>query len=145
MQFSTDKTEFIADLRAEGVGVLFRENEVGRIYSMTFIDHKEQTVLNGSPLGKNFAANIFNEYFKGNGNNPFLGVISDKEALQQQLSSIKTKVKENNEETLLEALLSNDTDLLDGLPVHGIDYKELAFIRKMRRLHSGKKRGRKRH
>lgn len=145
MQFSPDKTEFIADLRAEGVGVLFRENEVRRIYGMTLIDHKEQTVMNGSHLGKNFAANIFNEYFNGNGHNPFLGAISYKEDLQQQLSSIKTTIKENEEETLFETLLPDEAGLLDGLPVHGIDYKELAFIRKMRRLHSDKKRGRKQH
>lgn len=145
MQFNPTKEAFIGMLKEEGVAVVFRENEAGRLYGMTFIDHKEQTVLNGSRLGKNFVANVFNEYFNGNGSNPFLGAISDKEALQQQLNSITTTVTDNGEETLFEVLLSDETTLLDGLPIHGIDYKELAFIRKMRRLHSGKKRGRKRH
>ena len=36
----------------------FRENEDGRIYGVTFIDHGNRTVLNGSRLGKEFHITI---------------------------------------------------------------------------------------
>ena len=46
------------DLRA-----VIRKNESGRIYGITFIDDKVGVALNGSRLGKGYAANIFNGYF----------------------------------------------------------------------------------
>ncbi len=53
-------------MKEKGIGVIFRQNETGRIYGVTFIDHKSQTVLNGSRLGKEFSANMFNERFGEN-------------------------------------------------------------------------------
>ncbi len=35
------------------------------IYGVTFIDHENRTVLNGSRLGKDFSANVFNDLFSG--------------------------------------------------------------------------------
>src|SRR3712207_9505632 len=37
----------------------------GRIYGVTFIDHDSRVVLNGSRLGKEYSANVFNERFSG--------------------------------------------------------------------------------
>ena len=34
------------------IGVVFRENEQGRIYGVTFIDHDRREVFNGSRMGK---------------------------------------------------------------------------------------------
>ena len=34
---------------------------MGRIYGVTFIDHNAGIVANGSVLGKEFSANVFNE------------------------------------------------------------------------------------
>lgn len=59
-------------LRVEHVQVRFRMNEDGRIYGVTFIDHKNKAVFNGSDLGKEFSANPMNERFnqpKQPGNN----------------------------------------------------------------------------
>ncbi len=36
----------------------------GRIYGVTFIDHNRREVFNGSRMGKEFSANIYNELFK---------------------------------------------------------------------------------
>lgn len=49
---------------AKNIGVVFRENERGRIYGVTFIDHDRREVFNGSRMGKEFSANVFNDYFK---------------------------------------------------------------------------------
>ena len=42
---------------------MFRENEEGRIYGVTFIDHRNREVYNGSRLGKEFSANAFEQLF----------------------------------------------------------------------------------
>ena len=52
-------------MKAKGIDVLFRQNDTGRIYGVTFIDHENRTVLNGSRLGKDFSANVFNALFSG--------------------------------------------------------------------------------
>jgi hypothetical protein len=37
----------------------------GRIYGATFIDHEQKYVFNGSRLGREFSANVFNGLFNG--------------------------------------------------------------------------------
>lgn len=59
------ESEFRAELRQQGVDVLFRRNDEGRIYGATFIDHTTRTVLNGSRLGKEYSANVFNDLYGG--------------------------------------------------------------------------------
>lgn len=60
-----DREEFRRLLNEKHIGVLFRENEAGRIYGVTFIDHNAREVYNGSRLGKEFSANIFERLFHG--------------------------------------------------------------------------------
>ena len=50
-----------------GIGVVFRENAEGRIYGVTFIDHRRKEVYNGSALGKEFSANAFHKLFNETG------------------------------------------------------------------------------
>lgn len=64
-QSSPSESEFRAKLRQQGVDVLFRRNDEGRIYGATFIDHTTRTVLNGSRLGKDYSANVFNDLYGG--------------------------------------------------------------------------------
>lgn len=59
------ESEFRAKLRQQGIDVLFRRNDEGRIYGATFIDHTTRTVLNGSRLGKDYSANAFNDLYGG--------------------------------------------------------------------------------
>lgn len=67
MHESRTKGEFARSLKRRGIDALFRENaRSGRIYGVTFIDHNTKMVLNGSRLGKNYSANVFQELF----NNP---------------------------------------------------------------------------
>ena len=57
---------FYTNLRDAGVTVVFRRSRQtdARIFGVTFIDHKSGLVLNGSRLGKEFAAGRFEEYFR---------------------------------------------------------------------------------
>lgn len=68
MNQAKGKEDFSLLMKEKGIGVIFRQNDNGRIYGVTFIDHKNQTVLNGSRLGKEFSANVFNEQFGENNN-----------------------------------------------------------------------------
>ena len=60
-----DRALFERELMRQGIGVVFRTNDAGRIYGATFIDHADKTVFNGSRLGKEFSANVFNDLFAG--------------------------------------------------------------------------------
>ncbi len=64
-QGSLSESEFRAKLRQQSIDVLFRRNDEGRIYGTTFIDHTTRTILNGSRLGKEYSANIFNDLYGG--------------------------------------------------------------------------------
>ncbi|MDR1632773.1 MAG: relaxase/mobilization nuclease domain-containing protein [Dysgonamonadaceae bacterium] len=70
MQGTNKRADFEKALEKQGVSVIFRENEQSRIYGVTFIDHEQKCVFNGSRLGKEFSANFFNDLFNGTGNRP---------------------------------------------------------------------------
>ena len=57
------RDEFRQQLKADGIDTVFRINPAGRIYGVTFIDHTNGLVANGSVLGKEFSARVFNELF----------------------------------------------------------------------------------
>ena len=61
---SVDERDFRDRLAKEQIDLVLRRNETGRIYGVTFIDHRSRTVLNGSRLGKEFSANMLNERFQ---------------------------------------------------------------------------------
>ena len=63
MSSHNTRDEFRQQLKAEGIDTVFRINPVGRIYGVTFIDHNAGVVTNGSLLGKEFSANVFNELY----------------------------------------------------------------------------------
>ncbi len=50
-------------LRKLHIDLFLRRNDTGRIVGVTFIDHNERCVLNGSRLGKEYSANALNERF----------------------------------------------------------------------------------
>lgn len=49
--------DFIIRLSQEKVDVAVRQNAKGQIYGLTYIDHENKTVFNGSDLGKQYSAN----------------------------------------------------------------------------------------
>ena len=66
-----NREEFVRLLGSKGIDVVFRENDVGRIYGVTFIDHHNRGVYNGSRLGKEFSANNFEKLFNSQGDIPW--------------------------------------------------------------------------
>lgn len=65
MQSANTTGEFAEQVRKAGITAVFYCNDSGRIYGVTFIDHHNKMVLNGSRLSneKEFSANRFNELF----------------------------------------------------------------------------------
>ncbi len=63
MKGSSTMEQFTRLLQTKDMDVVFRQNEQGRIYGVTFIDHANKISFNGSRLGKEFSANIFNNHF----------------------------------------------------------------------------------
>ena len=60
---SWSKDSFCRHLREKGVDAVFRTNPTGRIYGVTFVDHRSGIVANGSALGKLYSANVFNALY----------------------------------------------------------------------------------
>ena len=122
-------------LEEQGLRVFIRKNESGRIYGITFIDDKEGIALNGSRLGKGYAANVFNGYFSNPTHNPFLDetLYGSLSARLEQSATVQPS-QQNTEESdnLIDELFE---DMADGsfLPTGNDDWKETAWQRKLRR------------
>ncbi|WP_346986206.1 hypothetical protein [Chryseobacterium sp. POE27] len=63
LQSADDEQAFKKQLAEQGINTVVRKNDTGRIYGITFIDHNSKTVWNGSRLGKEFSANVFNDWW----------------------------------------------------------------------------------
>ncbi|MDN3584922.1 relaxase/mobilization nuclease domain-containing protein [Mucilaginibacter flavus] len=58
------KNAFQKKLKDDGIQVIFRQNDEGRLYGITFVDHGSKSVFNGSDLGKNYSAATLINWFK---------------------------------------------------------------------------------
>ncbi|MNP95926.1 Relaxase/Mobilization nuclease domain protein [compost metagenome] len=67
LQAALDEKEFKKRLLERGINTVVRRNGEGRVYGITFVDHTSKSVWNGSQLGKNLSANVFNDWWN-NGN-----------------------------------------------------------------------------
>ncbi|WP_426477478.1 conjugal transfer protein MobB [Chryseobacterium sp. CBSDS_008] len=63
LTLTTNEKDFKDYLIDHGINTVIRRNEDDRLYGITFIDHNTGYVFNGSHLGKQFSANIFQELF----------------------------------------------------------------------------------
>ena len=133
-------------LEEQGLRVFIRKNESGRIYGITFIDDKEGIALNGSRLGKGYAANVFNGYFSNPTHNPFLdetlyGSLSAR--LDQSATAHPSQLNTEESDNLVDELIEDMADS-SFLPTGNDDWKEAAWQRKLRRQSKVNLRQRKR-
>ena len=124
------RKEFEKELLKNGISVLFRENEDKRIYGVTFIDHQEKAVFNGSRIGKEFSANVFLELFKGKNK------LEDNDFHNEKPLDYKNDFQQEPNST---------TESFAGIfsmEQHGDNYEEIAFTNRMKRKKKkNKKRG----
>lgn len=142
LKTTSDELSFKKQLAEQGINVVVRRNDAGRIYGMTFIDHNSKTVWNGSRLAKELSANIFNDYW----NNNIQPEVKEPAELQSKISHAKDiedlpsekphhlfdflntePIAEKHEDGLIEAL--------GGLlpEAQGEDYEEQDFANKMKK------------
>lgn len=112
------QNDFEKELLKNGISVLFRKNDSGRIYGVTFIDHKQKFVFNGSQLGKGFSANVFQEKFNG----------SEQTKVEPKFPGLEQSQPENASATSIENLSG-----LLSFEFQGENPEEEAFIRKIKR------------
>ena len=134
---TSPKTEedLLQRLEEQGLRVIIRKNESGRIYGITFIDDEMGIALNGSRLGKGYSSNVFNAYFFNPTNNPFL----DEELYGKSTVSVeqtnKVQVLQHGTEDydiVVDELIES---MADGsfLSTGNDDWKEAAWQRKLRK------------
>lgn len=63
LQTASNEKEFKKRLLERGINTVVRRNTEGRVYGITFVDHSSKSVWNGSQLGKNLSANVFNDWW----------------------------------------------------------------------------------
>ena len=136
MRISPDTEERLRQrLEEQGLRVFIRKNESGRIYGITFIDDEQGVALNGSRLGKGYAANKFNEYFSNPAHNPFLDEslygnpsVSHEQINNMQLLQQDTEEGDNLVDELIDDMVG-ETFSASG----NDDWKEAAWQRKLRK------------
>lgn len=117
---SATREDFSGNLHRRGIDVIFRENEEGRLYGVTFIDHNNGCVVNGSRLGKELSANAVAEWFDRP--HPELSA-----PIQQSEKGSIPQTQTSDGDSVLGGLL----DL--SLETHGTDWEEEQFRRRMQR------------
>ena len=125
-----DKEKFVSRLKEKGIDTVLRHTEGGRIYGVTFIDHRTGCVLNGSRMGKELSANALQEHFTL----PYAG--------QPPLT---LSIPVENGEDMCGPAVSGHDDTDGGMGLlspegPAVDAEEEAFIRAMRRKRKKKKR-----
>lgn len=100
LKSTSDEQAFKKQLAEQGINVVVRRNDTGRIYGITFIDHNSKAVWNGSRLSTELSANIFNDYWNNN---------------------IKPEIKEASV-PIPKQSTSNDADLPAEEPHHLFDF-----------------------
>jgi hypothetical protein len=110
-------------LKEKGIGAIFRQNEQGRIYGVTFIDYQNQVILNGSRLGKEFSANQFQNLF------------SDFPMKEERIEQPARKTSQSEKPSSPSLNLSGVTDAasslfsLFGVEPQGDNYEDIAFAK----------------
>jgi len=122
-------------LEEQSLRVFIRKNESGRIYGITFIDDKAGIALNGSRLGKGYAANIFNGYFSNPTDNPFLDETLYGSPFVRLEQSVTVQPLQSNAEegdNIIDELIEDMVG--DSFTSTGNDdWKEAAWQRKLRK------------
>jgi len=144
IQAANNENEFKESLKSLGINTVVRRTADNRIYGITFIDHQTRSVWNGSHLGKNLSAGVFNDWWN-NGSKPKIELqthSSEKTKNNINPAITQTKLSEIESKTYLLNSASAISDIFGGLlpQTTGEDYEEEEFARQMKKRSKGRKR-----
>lgn len=140
MNSTDNEPSFKKKLIEQGINVVIRRNNAGRIYGITFIDHNSKTVWNGSRLSKELSANAFQNLWSSQ-----VKVPNQQDNKQpSRLANVNARLDSEKPHYLFQFLNSslsnneNDVTIIDvfgGLipETKGEDYEELEFAIKMKK------------
>lgn len=131
-----NRHQFINLLKGRGIDVVFRENEKGRIYGVTFIDHNSKEVYNGSRIGKEFSANQFNRLFTEPSHEPRLRNEAEGSNLWKDTLTGDFPAVANYMESAIEQAFG-----IFDFEQHGDDPEEQAFVRRTKKKKKNRSRG----
>lgn len=123
-----DLKGFSNELRKKGIHVVVRQNAEGIVFGLTYIDHINKTVFNGSDIGKDYSAKAIMEKFEG---------IQEKQPIQQA-QKIELNVSKNEEISVADEIKKSvDNPLLEVLnPVRESNYVPSQLLKKKREKQS---------
>ncbi len=126
------KDKFVSLLKGKGIDTVLRLTDEGRIYGVTFIDHRTGCVLNGSRMGKDLSANALQEHFTlpYAEEKPIPFVLHSEETVQKEFVT-----QDDNENPSFGLGLFNPSG-------QAVNVEEEDFIRKMKRRKKRKGKGR---
>jgi len=126
--------QMIKELNGKGIATVLRQNQDGLIYGITFVDHQNKSVFNGSDMGKQYSANGILDRFK----HANLIQSTDANTLSQDRQMLTPSDKQKQTDTVIPADVSREIaadSLLDDLlkVEYGADYMPGQWKKKRRR------------
>ena len=112
--------------------MIFRENEQGRIYGVTFIDHNRREVFNGSRMGKEFSAGVFYELFKW----------WDSIHATERSAHTGTELWQHHSHKAEPGSALEQAAGIFSMETNPVDYEEEAFARRMKKKRKAKRKSR---
>ena len=147
LQTASNEKEFKKRLLERGINTVVRRNTEGRVYGITFIDHSSKSVWNGSQLGKNLSANVFNDWWN---NGTKIEQPVQENGVSKNNATINEDVKQSHKlfDFLVKENMSysheenNLIEVFGGLLSNGKaeDYEEELFVNQMKKKARRKKR-----
>jgi hypothetical protein len=109
---------FAEALKKQGIAVVFLRSGGGQTYGITFVDHHNKTVFNGSDLGKNYTAKSITGQFTQGPSSQQLTKSSPLLTAHHQKTPNQISIPENKAPSvsMLDALLKADQDHNSFLP-----------------------------
>lgn len=106
-----NRQQFAAALENTGTTVVFRTNTEGRTYGITFVNHDNRVVFNGSALGKSYSANAILDRLgaKADTVTPFKATLStDKLPVTPTIPTNKAQAESPSNEKIIQS--TNDSN-----------------------------------
>jgi hypothetical protein len=127
--------EFAKRLEKQGIVLVKRVNPDGRVYGLTYVDHRSRCVFNGSALGKKYSAKGMLERIEGGGTEKNSSQISAAKKLVNQASDSNRLQKEGIDKS--SGFRTNP--LLVDLAMPNASFSHVPFEWKKRRRRKRKK------
>ncbi len=117
------------ELRKQGIHIAVRQNAQGIVYGLTYIDHINKTVFNGSDIGKEYSAKAMMEKFEG----------FQQKQFSQQVQKMELNIEKAEEKSVTDEMKNSVyNSLLELLnPVRESNYIPSKLLKKKRKRNKG--------